>query len=122
MGLDVYRTWVDSSPEYMSTFTTEGRLDATSSTTGHPVGSYEVRRVRRGCVEVVFTYDMASHVPGVTTRAAGAALDITRQRAQWLRDDLVAWDVPDADRQAHRLHWSTGGDLAVDAEDVTGGK
>ena len=75
-----------------------------------------------GGVEVVFTYDMASHVPGVTTRTAGAALDITRQRAQWLRDDLVAWDVPDADRQAHRLHWSTGGDLAVDAEDVTGGK
>ena len=72
-------------------------------------------------LEVVFSYELATHVLTVTTRAAGATPDLTKAKAQWVRRGLVAWDVPDADTRSYRLHWSRDGDLAVDAEAVTGG-
>ena len=59
-----------------------------------------------GGVEVVFSYDLATHVLTVSTRAAGATPDLTQAKAQWLRRGLVAWDVPDADTRRYRLHWS----------------
>ncbi|MEO5852998.1 MAG: pullulanase-type alpha-1,6-glucosidase [Nocardioides sp.] len=74
-----------------------------------------------GSVDVLFSYDLASHVLTVSTRSAGATPDLTQQKAQWLRRGLVAWDVPDADARRYRLHWSGAGDLAVDAESLTGG-
>ena len=77
--------------------------------------------VPAGGVQVVFTYDATTHRLEISTRSAGSAPDLTQARAQWLRRDLVAWDVPDADARRYRLHWSTSGDLAVDAEAVTGG-
>lgn len=76
--------------------------------------------VPAGGVEVVFTYDVSTHRLQVSTRSAGAAPDLAQARAQWLRRDLVAWDVSDTSGR-HRLHWSQAGDLAVDAEAVTGG-
>ena len=48
-------------------------------------------------VEVVFSYDVSSHRLTISSRAAGAAPDLTLAKAHWVRDDLVAWDVPDAD-------------------------
>ena len=117
----------------------------TFATTALPAGSYETKvthglswdenygadGVRDGANigftvpgsggEVVFTYDVASHQLTISTRAAGASPDLTKARAHWLRADLVAWDVPDGASGTHRLHWSTAGDLAVDAEAITGG-
>ncbi|WP_245916418.1 alpha-amylase family glycosyl hydrolase [Nocardioides gansuensis] len=72
-------------------------------------------------VEMVFSYDVASHLLTITSRAGGASPDLTKAKAHWLRKDLLAWDVPDAESRRHRLHWSRAGDLAVDAEAVTGG-
>lgn len=72
-------------------------------------------------VEVVFSYDVTGHRLTISSRTAGAAPDLTLAKAHWVREDLVAWDVPDAASGRHRLHWSTAGDLAVDAEAVTGG-
>lgn len=72
-------------------------------------------------VEMVFTYDVATHRLTVSSRAAGAAPELSKAKAKWLRDDLVAWDVPDAASRRYRLHWSQAGDLGVDAEAVTGG-
>ena len=46
------------------------------------------------------SYDLATHVLTVSTRAAGATPDLTQAKAQWLRADLVAWDVPDAGHAA----------------------
>ncbi|WP_439938407.1 pullulanase-type alpha-1,6-glucosidase [Nocardia sp. N13] len=78
--------------------------------------------VPAGGVEVLFTYDVSTHQLEVATRTPGASPDLARAKAQWLRRDLVAWDVPDADARRYRLHWSEAGDLAVDAEAVTGGQ
>ncbi len=75
-----------------------------------------------GGARVRFSYDLETHVLTVSTGVAGAAPDLSVERAQWLRDDLVAWDVPDADSRSHRLHWSRSGRLVPDAEDVAGGR
>ncbi|WP_367650081.1 pullulanase-type alpha-1,6-glucosidase [Nocardioides sp. zg-1230] len=72
-------------------------------------------------VEMVFTYDVATHRLTVSSRAAGASPDLSKAKAQWLREDLVAWDVPDPGSRRYRLHWSQAGGLGVDAEAVTGG-
>lgn len=117
----------------------------TFTTSGLPAGSYETKvahglswaenygadGARDGAniafdvpaegVDVVFSYDAASHRLTISSRATGATPDLTVAKAQWVRDDLVAWDVPDADTRRYRLHWSAAGDLAVDAEAVTGG-
>ncbi|MGH3331937.1 MAG: pullulanase-type alpha-1,6-glucosidase, partial [Nocardioidaceae bacterium] len=72
-------------------------------------------------VQVTFSYDIESHVLTVSSRAAGATPDLSRQKAQWLREDLVAWDVPDPASRRYRLHWSQDADLSVDEETVAGG-
>ncbi|GAB3018999.1 hypothetical protein GCM10011376_39330 [Nocardioides flavus (ex Wang et al. 2016)] len=77
--------------------------------------------VPAGGVQVVFTYDVSTHRLEISTRSAGAAPDLTKARAHWLRRDLVAWDVSEPQSRRFRLHWSQAGDLAVDAEAVTGG-
>lgn len=77
--------------------------------------------VPAGGVQVDFSYDVATHRLTTSTRAAGGAPDLTKARAQWLRRGLLVWDVPDASTRPYRLHWSQAGDLAVDAEAVTGG-
>ena len=73
--------------------------------------------------QVVFSYDLASHVLTVSTRAGGGGggnPDLTQSKAQWLRRGLVAWDVPEPATRTYRLHWSPTGSLAVDAETVGG--
>ncbi|KRE92784.1 alpha-1,6-glucosidase [Nocardioides sp. Soil774] len=77
--------------------------------------------VGSGGVQVVFSYDVATHRLQVSTRSAGSTPDLGKARAQWLRRDLLAWDVSDPASRRYRLHWSGAGDLAVDAEAVTGG-
>ena len=72
-------------------------------------------------VQVLFSYDVASHVLTVSSRAAGASPDLSKQKAQWLREGIVAWNVSDPAARRYRLHWSPDADLAVDAEAVTGG-
>ncbi|WP_109508050.1 pullulanase-type alpha-1,6-glucosidase [Nocardioides speluncae] len=71
--------------------------------------------------EVVFSYDLASHVLTISTRAAGAAPDLTKAKAQWLGRGLLAWDVPDADTRRYRLYSAPDGGLEVDAEAIVGG-
>jgi pullulanase-type alpha-1,6-glucosidase len=117
----------------------------TFSTTSIPAGSYEVK-VTHGLswaenygaggakdgsnigfdvpahgVQVLFSYDIGSHVLTVSSRAAGASPDLSKQRAHWVREDLVAWKVSKPASKSYRLHWSTEADLAVDDEAVTGG-
>jgi pullulanase-type alpha-1,6-glucosidase len=128
------RSWLED-PDGDGTFT--------FVTTAIPAGSHEVKvayglgwtenygagGVRDGAnigfdvpsngVEVVFSYVLSTHVLTVTTRVAG--VDISRADAQWVRKGLVAWDVPDPATRTYRLHWSAAGDLAVDAEAITGG-
>ncbi len=77
--------------------------------------------VPAGGVQVVFTYELSTHRLQISTRSAGSAPDLEKARAQWLRRDLVAWDVTAPDARRFRLHWSDEGDLAVDAGAVTGG-
>ena len=88
---------------------------------GAPGGSDITFDVPSGA-QVRFAYDVETHVLTVGTGAAGATPDLDQARAQWLREDLVAWDVPEADTRRHRLHWSTDGGLVPDAEAVAGGR
>ncbi|HEX6247804.1 MAG TPA: pullulanase-type alpha-1,6-glucosidase, partial [Nocardioidaceae bacterium] len=117
----------------------------TFSTTALPAGSYQVKAThglswtenygaggaRDGSnidfdvpadgVQVLFSYDLASHVLTVSSRAAGASPDLSKQKAHWVREDLVAWKVSKPATRTYRLHWSEDGGLEVDDEAVTGG-
>ncbi len=119
----------------------------TFSTTGIPAGSYETKvthglsweenyglggapggsniafTVPADGVRTTFTYVIDTHVLTVTTAKAGATPDLTKAKAHWLERDLLAWDLPEADRRGwtYRLHWAPEGGLGVDEEAVTGG-
>ena len=137
----------DWAPDCMAAWLQDIDSDGTYtfSTTELPAGSYEVK-VTHGLswdenygaggaenganigfdvpsdgVQVQFSYDVASHVLTVSSRAAGPTPDLSKQKAQWLREDLVAWNVNDPESQEYRLHWSREGGLEVDDEAVTGG-
>ncbi|MEZ5097166.1 MAG: alpha-amylase family glycosyl hydrolase [Nocardioides sp.] len=116
----------------------------TFTTTQLPAGSYEVKAahglswdenygaggvqngpniafdVAADGLQVTFSYDLASHVLTVTTRAAGGTPDLGKAKAQWVARDLVAWKVTDPASRTYRLHWSPAGDLEVDDETVGG--
>ena len=106
-----YETKVTHGLSWTENYGADGARDGTNIPFDVPAGG----------VEVVFSYDMSTHRLQISTRTAGQAPDLGQARAQWLRRDLIAWDVPDAASRRYRLHWSTAGDLAVDAEAVTGG-
>ncbi len=76
---------------------------------------------------VSISYVLATHEITTKVTKAGAAPDLTKQRAVWVGKDLIAWPaamVPDGANPAllkWRLAWSSTGGLTVDAEDITGG-
>lgn len=68
--------------------------------------------------DVTFTYDHRTHVISDDLPDAVA----TEQAAQWVRRDVLAWNLP-AERAGwrYRLFWSGSAGLAVDGGRVTGG-
>ena len=72
-------------------------------------------------------YVLATHEVKTSLSQAGSAPDLTKQKAIWVSQDLVAWpatSVPagvDPALLRWRLYWSRTGGLAVDAEALTGG-
>jgi pullulanase-type alpha-1,6-glucosidase len=80
-----------------------GGADITYTTAGGPVS---------------FSYDPASHV--VTVSAVGPP-DLRSARAQWLRRDVIAFDVP-AGATGFRLFHAPEGGLVATGEGVTGGE
>jgi pullulanase-type alpha-1,6-glucosidase len=123
----------------------DGDNTYTFATTALPAGSYQVKvthglswaenygagGARDGSnidfdvpadgAQMQFSYDLASHVLTVSSRAAGASPDLSKQKAHWVRADLVAWKVTRPATKSYRLHWSEYGGLEVDDETVTGG-
>ncbi len=71
-------------------------------------------------LEVVFSYDLATHVLTISTRAAGANPDLGKAKAHWVARGLLAWKVTDPASRRYRLHWSADADLEVDAETLGG--
>jgi pullulanase-type alpha-1,6-glucosidase len=67
---------------------------------------------------VTFSYDHSTHV---ITDDVPDPLGSERA-AQWLRRDLIAWDLPQ-ERQgfSYRLHWAPEGGLAVEDGSIVGG-
>lgn len=142
----------DWSPECMRGWLVDpdGDGTATWSTQQIPAGSYEVKvahglswaesygagGVRDGAniaftvpdgSVVRFSYDTATNVLSVTTSAPNAAPDLTRAKAHWIEDDLIAWpaDAVPPGLPAQTLRWrlyqAPQGGLGVDAEALTGG-
>jgi pullulanase-type alpha-1,6-glucosidase len=74
---------------------------------------------------VTFRYVLDTHVLTVTTAGSGSVPDLAQRKAQWIKQGLIAWDLPlDADTgrtASFRLHYAPEGGLTVDAEAVTGG-
>ncbi len=74
-------------------------------------------------IVVTITYDPDTHEIATATSQAGVAPDLAGARAYWLSADLIAVPPPeDASLTTWRLHSSASGELAVDAETVTGGE
>ncbi|MFI6825691.1 pullulanase-type alpha-1,6-glucosidase [Kribbella sp. NPDC050241] len=70
---------------------------------------------------VTFSYVLATHALTVTTAKPGAQPDLSQAKAYWLGRDLLAVPpVPHPERSRWRLHWSDGGSLKVDADDIGG--
>ena len=76
---------------------------------------------------VTISYVLATHQISTRISKAGATPDLVKSKAFWVGKDLVAWPATAVPSGANlallrwRLHWSPTGDLAVDAESVTGG-
>ena len=76
--------------------------------------------VPSGSPDVVFTYELATHLLGVATREPEAVPDLSTADAHWVSPGLVAWDVSEAASRSYRLHWSRSGALEVDDETIGG--
>ena len=93
---------------------------------GTPGGSNIPFTVEPGAT-TTFRYDGNTHVLTVTSaiNTGGTPPDLTQRKAQWIQQDLIAWDLPlDADtgpNASFRLHYAAEGGLKIDAEAVTGG-
>jgi len=77
---------------------------------------------------VEFSFNEASKVLTVTTFPAsgtggGGEPDLTTSAAHWLERGTIAWDLPSSrSGWRYRLYAAPEGGLALDAEDVTGGR
>ena len=94
---------------------------------GAPGGGNISLTVPANGMVVSISYVLGTHVATAKAVKAGAAPDLTKQRAIWVGKDLIAWPadmVPDGANPAllrWRLAWSATGGLTVDAEDIVGG-
>ncbi|WP_270887463.1 pullulanase-type alpha-1,6-glucosidase [Pedococcus sp. 5OH_020] len=76
---------------------------------------------------VSISYVLGTHVATAKAVRAGAAPDLSKQRAVWVDRDTIAWPAAMVPSDANpallrwRLAWSATGGLTVDAEDITGG-
>jgi len=67
-----------------------------------------------------FSYVLETHV--LTVTAGSPPVNLREQRAQWLRRDLVALDLPaDTEGWTFRLHHAPEGGLVATADGITGG-
>jgi pullulanase-type alpha-1,6-glucosidase len=88
---------------------------------GSPTGGNIAVTVPGDGLVVTFSYDLASHLLTVTSTKPGAQPDLKQAKAYWLTRDLLAVPaVAHPERSRWRLHWSTTGSLAVDADDIGG--
>lgn len=71
-------------------------------------------------------YDLSSHTVATSVTRPTTEPSLDQTRGVWLSRGLIAWPADaltvDAARLEFRLHWGASGSLAVDAEDITGGK
>ncbi|MGH3756871.1 pullulanase-type alpha-1,6-glucosidase [Actinophytocola sp.] len=136
----------DWAPDCMRSWLQDPDADSvyTYSTTAIPAGQYEVKAAHglswaenygaggaRDGANIGFTvaedgdrtsfsYEAATHV--LTVSAGNAAPDLRAQRAQWLRRDVIAFDLPDdAGGWTFRLHHAPEGGLETTGDGVTGG-
>jgi pullulanase-type alpha-1,6-glucosidase len=135
----------DWSPDCMRSWLQDPDGDGvyTFTTTAIPAGQYEVKAAHglswdenygvggaRGGANIPFTvtedgdrtsfsYELATHV--LTVSAGIAPPDLRSARAQWLRRDVLAFDVP-AGAASYRLFHAPEGGLAATADGVTGGE
>lgn len=68
-----------------------------------------------------FSYVLATHV--LTVTAGNPPPNLREQRAQWLRRDLIALDLPaDTQEWTFRLHHAPQGGMAATPDGITGGQ
>jgi pullulanase-type alpha-1,6-glucosidase len=134
----------DWSPDCMRSWSQDPDGDGTHTfaTTAIPAGSYEVKvahelswaenygaggardgadipfTVTEDGDRTLFSYDQVTHV--LTISAGIAPPDLRAARAQWLRRDVIALDVP-AGAASFRLFHAPEGGLAATGDGVTGG-
>jgi len=71
-----------------------------------------------------FRYDIGTHLLTVTSRPVPSTADLATRSGQWIRRDLIAWDLPvDAvtDGWTFQLHAAPDGGLRLDGGRVVGG-
>jgi len=71
-----------------------------------------------------FRYDIGTHLLTVTSRPVPSTADLATRSGQWIRRDLIAWDLPvDAvtDGWTFQLHAAPDGGLLLDGGRVVGG-
>jgi pullulanase-type alpha-1,6-glucosidase len=68
--------------------------------------------------QITFTYNHHTHViSDDAPRPAGS-----ERGAHWLRDDLIAWDVPGSQTGlTYRLHWAPNGGMSIQGGAIAGG-
>ncbi len=96
--------------------------DETYGAGGAPGGPAIAFSVPADGLVTTFSYVLLTHVLTVTTAKAGAAADLSSERALWVAPRVLAWDVQDdlADSLTYRLHFGAAGSLKIDAETIGG--
>lgn len=72
---------------------------------------------------MVFNYDSASHILTIRALGEGAAQgNIKQQKAHWVSENTIAWDIEPAEGNTYLFHYTpTGGALSLGLDSVTGG-
>jgi pullulanase-type alpha-1,6-glucosidase len=134
----------DWQPECSATFLADGDSDGIwTGTFNVPAGAWEYKVALNGnwdvnfgaggqqgganisllaatAGDVTFTYDHATHQ--VTAEGEGLVTGaLTEERALWLTEDTIAWDVEDPEA-TYTLHLAPQGGLQLTPEGVTGGQ
>ncbi len=120
-GLYIFATDLIPAGDYVAQVAINETMDEVYGANGEANGTPIAFNVPKNGQEMFFGYDPSSHTLTISSEGAPKG-DINKQKAHWVRDDTIAWDVTPPDGATFALYYDPEGGIRLEPGKLSGGQ